>query len=159
MGCWPPPPPLINSTFSQPQALHCIRTSSPRRPDTAVDAVGKVGNSGSKWDKSSLHLGRLQQGVHQEMSCRDKTFLFLGESQVRSAARFPLRRSAPCPHLRVQPPPASWPWPSLAMGSSRSLTCAGCKVAGSHHPRALSGRGEKPIRGSEAALRSVSYPP
>ena len=85
--------------------------------------------------------------------------LFLGESQVRSAPPWlPLRRSALWPHPRVQPPPASWPWPSLAMGSSRALTCAGCKVAGSHHPRALSGRAEKPIRGSEAALRSVSYP-
>ena len=94
--------------------------------------------------------------------CQNKTSLqplFLGESQVRSAPPWlPLRRSALWPHPRVQPPPASWPWPSLAMGSSRALTCAGCKVAGSHHPRALSGRAEKPIRGSEAALRSVSYP-
>ena len=45
------------------------------------------------------------------------------------------------------------------MGSSRGLTCAGCKVAGSHHPRALSGRGEKPIRGSEERELSTQISP
>ena len=52
----PPPHPLINSTFSQPEALHCIRTttSNPRRRDAAVDG----GESWQQSTGSNFHQGR-----------------------------------------------------------------------------------------------------
>ena len=112
----------------------------------------------ASWKKDLLDFGRQHAGVQKRR--RNNTFLLLGESQVRSAPRLPLRRSAPCPHLRVQPHPGFlavaklsdglFPWPDVRRMQGRS----------SHHPRALSGRGEKPIRGSEEReLSSLISPP